>query len=298
MPILTSVLAGASGGALANVALSPLGGGAGMLQSYWYGAGLILGERDMYTFHWEKIKKRLEGGEDYLSVLESEMNPAITAIASYSLQIMQKTGDIYLQGGIDFMASLIENLFKLLAGEAVTTTTTHDHDLHPQDHASQLIQLTLAQVQAMSDNELKQALTQQSKYENFTNSMIATEHKKRFTSTSDTKTEQFDIRTVLWKKEAEYLKQLLQWDLTYIRVNEPFKHDLALTGYIRTHYGALTTRKRSSGSDAKMRTFEQALIDKRRKVLDLIAKGFNPDDQHRWVNVWHTLLYIHKLVYI
>jgi len=117
--VLASVIAGASGGALANVALSPLGGGAGMIQSYWYGAGLILGERDMYTFHWEKIKKRLESGEDYLSVLESEMNPAITAIANYSLQIMKKTGDIYLKGGIDFMAQLIENLFKVLAGEQV-----------------------------------------------------------------------------------------------------------------------------------------------------------------------------------
>ncbi len=115
--VLGAVIAGASGGALANVALSPLSGGAGMIQSYWYGAGLILGERDMYTFHWEKIKKRLENGEDYLSVLESEMNPAITAIANYSLQIMQKTGEIYLKGGVDFMAQLIENLFKVLAGE-------------------------------------------------------------------------------------------------------------------------------------------------------------------------------------
>jgi len=120
MVVATSIIAGASGGALANVALSPLGGGAGFIQSYWYGAGLILGERDMYTFHWEKIKARLSAGEDYLSVLESEMNPAITAIANYSLQIMQKTGAIYIKGGIDFMAQLIENMFKIIAGETIT----------------------------------------------------------------------------------------------------------------------------------------------------------------------------------
>ncbi len=117
--VVTSVIAGASGGALANVALSPLGGGAGLLQSYWYGAGLILGERMMYTFHWEKIKTRLDKGEDFMSVLESEMTPNITAIANFSLEVMKKTGDIYMKGGIDFMAKLIENLFKLLAGESI-----------------------------------------------------------------------------------------------------------------------------------------------------------------------------------
>jgi len=117
--VVTSVIAGASGGALANVALSPLGGGAGLLQSYWYGAGLILGERMMYTFHWEKIKTRLDKGEDFMSVLESEMTPNITAIANFSLEVMKKTGDVYMKGGIDFMAKLIENLFKLLAGESI-----------------------------------------------------------------------------------------------------------------------------------------------------------------------------------
>ncbi len=115
--VLASVIAGASGGALANVALSPLGGGAGMLQSYWYGAGLILGERDMYTFHWEKIKQRLEGGEDYLSVLEGEMTPAITAIANFSLKIMKDTSQIYLTAGVDMLAKLVENMLMLLAGE-------------------------------------------------------------------------------------------------------------------------------------------------------------------------------------
>ncbi len=117
--VLSSVIAGASGGVLANAALTPLSGGAGMLQSYWYGAGLILGERMMYTFHWEKMHARLDKGEDFLSVLESEMNPAITAIANYSLTIMKKTGELYMQGGIDFMAKLIENMLKMLAGEVV-----------------------------------------------------------------------------------------------------------------------------------------------------------------------------------
>jgi len=118
--VLASVIAGASGGALANVALSPLGGGAGLLQSYWYGAGLILGERMMYTFHWEKIKTRLDKGEDFMRVLESEMTPNITAIANFSLDVMKKTGAVYMQGGIDFMAQLIENMLKLLAGETIT----------------------------------------------------------------------------------------------------------------------------------------------------------------------------------
>ncbi len=126
--VLASVIAGAAGGGIANVALTPMTGGAGLLQSYWYGAGLILGERMMYTFHWEKIKVRLEAGEDFLHVLESEMNPQITAIADYSMQVMHKTGDIYLEGGKDLLAGLIENLFKLLAGDPIDHTTTKTTD--------------------------------------------------------------------------------------------------------------------------------------------------------------------------
>ncbi len=108
--ILTAAIAGGAGGGIANIALSPANSGASLLNSYWYGAGLILGERDMYTFHWEKIKKRLENGEDYLSVLESEMNPAITAISAYSLQIMQKTGELYKQAGVNFLTDLLKDL--------------------------------------------------------------------------------------------------------------------------------------------------------------------------------------------
>ncbi len=104
-----------------------------MLQSYWYGAGLILGERMMYTFHWEKINTRIKKGEDFLSVLESEMNPAITAIANYSLTIMKKTGAIYMQGGIDFMAKLIENMFKLVAGENIEGTVDEGELVDPLD---------------------------------------------------------------------------------------------------------------------------------------------------------------------
>ncbi len=109
-PIIAAAIAGGAGGGIANVAMSPVSGGANMLQSYWYGAGLILGERDMYTFHWEKIKQRLENGEDYLSVLESEMNPAITAISAYSLQVMEKTVDLYKKAGVNFVFNLIEDL--------------------------------------------------------------------------------------------------------------------------------------------------------------------------------------------
>ncbi len=82
---------GAVGGIVANIALTPLTAGAGLLQSYWYGSGLILGERMMYTVHWEKIKARLDKNENFMDILDQEMNDDITAVATLAFKAMDKT---------------------------------------------------------------------------------------------------------------------------------------------------------------------------------------------------------------
>ncbi len=167
---MLAAIAGGAGGGIANIALSPANSGASLLNSYWYGAGLILGERDMYTFHWEKIKKRLESGEDYLSVLESEMNPAITAISAYSLQIMQKTGELYKQAGVGFLINLVEDL--------LNPFFTGDR--------TDLLNFTLAQIQLWTDTELRAAFENKTSYAlyNFTTQLIIKEeYDRRFVET-------------------------------------------------------------------------------------------------------------------
>jgi len=145
-PLIAAAIVGGAGGGIANVALAPVSSGASLLNSYWYGAGLILGERDMYTFHWEKIKKRLENGEDYLSVLESEMNPAITAISAYSLKIMKETGELYKKAGVEFMINLIEDLLNpFFSGTRDDTETTTE---------SGLLTYTSTQIAQLSDQQL------------------------------------------------------------------------------------------------------------------------------------------------
>lgn len=172
-PLLFAAIAGGAGGGIANIALSPANSGASLLNSYWYGAGLILGERDMYTFHWEKIKERLEKGEDYLTVLEGEMNPAITAISAYSLRIMKETGELYKKAGVDFMINLIEDLLNpFFSGD--------------RGDSSQLLSFTLLQIQAWTDAELRAAFENKTSfalYDSLTQELIQTQYNIRFTET-------------------------------------------------------------------------------------------------------------------
>ncbi len=173
---------GAVGGILANIALTPLTAGASLLQSYWYGSGLILGERMMYTVHWEKIKGRLDKGEDFLQVLDKIMNDDITAIANLSFKAMDETGKLYLDKAGTGLAEFIEKLLQaivlanplgLLPGGETDTTEEPgvDTDIHK----------SIAEIQSWSDNYLKQQHAQfLPKYTKATQAHIKTEYQRRF----------------------------------------------------------------------------------------------------------------------
>ncbi len=147
---------GAVGGILANIALTPLTAGASLLQSYWYGSGLILGERMMYTVHWEKIKGRLDKGEEFLTVLDKIMNDDITAIANLSFKAMDETGKLYLEKAGTSIASLVETLlsaiitpFPAVDVQTESGTSTPKPTIDPSEELSLII------VQGWSDAKLK-----------------------------------------------------------------------------------------------------------------------------------------------
>ncbi len=176
-PIIAAAIVGGAGGGIANIALAPVSSGASLLNSYWYGAGLILGERDMYTFHWEKIKKRLENGEDYLSVLESEMNPAITAISAYSLKIMKETGELYKKAGVEFILDLIADLLNpFFSGDR---NSDDDTNTNPDG----LLSFDSATIAAWTDATLQKnyvsSLSDPQLYTTFTVLLIKQEKQKR-----------------------------------------------------------------------------------------------------------------------
>ncbi len=179
LPALAAIAGlGAVGGIVANIALTPLTSGASLLQSYWYGAGLILGERMMYTVHWEKIKKRLDKGEPFISVLEDEMHEDITAIADLSLRTMKEVGAVYTKAGetalTDLMTALLNPFY---SGER----TEIDSEETPTIDVG-LLTVSINTIKSWTDNYLKFQHSPNVivKYDDRTQAHIRTEYKSRF----------------------------------------------------------------------------------------------------------------------
>ncbi len=199
-PALAAVVGlGAVGGILANIALTPLTAGASVLQSYWYGAGLILGERMMYTVHWEKIKERLDKGESFISVLDPIMNDDITAIANLSFKAMEQTGDLYLKAASSSIGAFIEKL--LLAMLTANPTGIfngggEEEGSGTEENTQTGISLTVAEIQAWDDNKLlfENQPNQITKYNAFTQGAIKAEIQNRNLLTT-TKEDEFSVPT-------------------------------------------------------------------------------------------------------
>ncbi len=145
---------GAVGGIVANIALTPLTAGAGLLQSYWYGAGLILGERMMYTVHWEKIKVRLDNKENFMDILDQEMNDDITAIATLAFKAMDKTAEIFHSQATISLGAFIEDLI----AAALNPFFSGDRDPSEppsEEENSDLISRTAEQIKAWDLGKLQ-----------------------------------------------------------------------------------------------------------------------------------------------
>ncbi len=109
---LTAIVAGAggglsagAGGAVVNLALISYSAANTFINSYYFGYGMILGERDMYQNDWPKIQDRLEKGETFLRILEEKMREKTAAIMSLA-------GDIQLTVDTNYSAIMLQRLLE------------------------------------------------------------------------------------------------------------------------------------------------------------------------------------------
>ncbi len=109
---LTAIIAGAggglaagAGGAVVNLALISYSAANTFINSYYFGYGMILGERDMYQNDWPKIQDRLEKGETFLRILEEKMREKTAAIMSLA-------GDIQLTVDTNYSAIMLQRLLE------------------------------------------------------------------------------------------------------------------------------------------------------------------------------------------
>ncbi len=121
MAFAGGLFGGAIGGGLAVTVLAPLTAANNFLGSYFFGSGMILGERQMYQDDWIKIKKRLDAGESFLTVLEEVMKPNTQAIMQMArdtvIAVSAEWNDIVLKYLQSIPQSIWDAINKVNAGE-------------------------------------------------------------------------------------------------------------------------------------------------------------------------------------
>ncbi len=305
---------GAVGGILANIALTPLTAGASLLQSYWYGSGLILGERMMYTVHWEKIKGRLDKGEDFLQVLDTIMNDDITAIANLSFKAMDETGKLYLEKAGTQLGEFVEKLLSaILLANPLGLLGGGGTEPPPEGEPTpEGISLTISEVQAMSDNTLlfETQPSQISKYTEATQAHMLTEKLSRnITETNidkDIDANQILAQDLLAESQL-FLKGLAFVTLaTFSSVWLPQldgKFQSAIVNKLMANQMWLTmgTRNRSSGSDDKLIEYGKKLSLQVNMLFDQIKLNAPIGNLQtiQWeINLTQVLIFFHQLIYI
>ncbi len=111
MSALGGVLGGALGGGIAITALAPLTAANNFLGSYFFGSGMILGERQMYQDDWIKIKKRLDKGESFLTILEEVMKPNTQAVMQMARETVIAISPAWNKIVLDYIQTIPKAIF-------------------------------------------------------------------------------------------------------------------------------------------------------------------------------------------
>ncbi len=306
-PALAAVVGlGAVGGILANIALTPLTAGASVLQSYWYGAGLILGERMMYTVHWEQIKERLDKGEDFLQVLDAIMNRDITAIANLSFKAMEQTGELYLNAASESIGAFIEKLLlaMLTANPTGIIPPAGEEDPPAGEETDDGISFTITQLQAMNLAQIEAILSDPSIYTDQTIAHAKTVKAQKLLDAQD-EFEQTQIKEITMEdfqtSEKDFLSSLGGTDMnSFINwfTSLEAKLQTFLTSFFRekAYFIGMSVRTQSATTDAVRDGFSQLIIDFRTKMFatsdDTALRTFQYN-----INALQVLIYFHNLVY-
>ncbi len=115
------------GGSAVSIAMVPFNAVNNYLGSFWFGAGMILGERWVYQEVWPKVKAKLDAGEDYMSAVEPFIVQAQTMLMKNAEIIGKDTANELSEGALSFLTDILKGDFEALATPEVTGTTDVPH---------------------------------------------------------------------------------------------------------------------------------------------------------------------------
>ncbi len=112
-----AALGGVLGGGLAITVLAPLTAANNFIGSFFFGDGMIIGERKAYQNDWPKIKARLDKGESFLNILEGYTIENTTAVMQSAKMIIEEVKPIWFEMVRNYLTSIPQDLL-----QAVTST--------------------------------------------------------------------------------------------------------------------------------------------------------------------------------
>ncbi len=124
MALASGAVAGAIGGGVAITVLAPLTAANNFIGSFFFGDGMIIGERKAYQHDWPKIKKRLDNGEDFITILEEYTIDNTTAVMSTAKQIIQVVKPIWFEMVRDYLTSIPQDLMQMLTSPQGVTESS------------------------------------------------------------------------------------------------------------------------------------------------------------------------------
>ncbi len=122
MSIAAGAVAGAIGGGLAVTVLAPLSAANNFIGSFFFGNGMIVGERKAYQEDWPKIKARLDKGESFISILEEYTTENTTAVMQTAKMVLDTVTPIWFEMVTVYLKSIPQELLTMVTNPSRETS--------------------------------------------------------------------------------------------------------------------------------------------------------------------------------
>ncbi len=302
-------LVGASiGSAIAMLVFAPLTAVNNYLGSYYFGSGMILGEREMYQERWPQIKKELDKGRSFIEVLEEVMKESTQGVMNSAERTLTQIKPEWERIVKNYLATIPEQIVAALRTDitleqliALWTGGTVGQEppppIEPPDEppGNDIIHYNIDKIESLSITELRQIIAFPQRYTESTVAHAKTVlASKEITDTAtDTQTDiNKEITNNFWRETAEFLKNLAL--VTF----EDIKGQRTVLDTV-----ASSTRTRSSASDAQLKVYRDAVLALTVQLNNAISANksganFTVELFRINVNKAHTRVWYWQLIYI
>jgi len=118
-----AAVGGAIGGGLAVTILGPLTAANNFIGSFFFGDGMIIGERLAYQNDWPKIQIRMKNGESFLTILEEYTRNNTAAVMQSARTIIEIVTPLWFDMVSQYLKSIPQELLNQLNSSAPVRTT-------------------------------------------------------------------------------------------------------------------------------------------------------------------------------